>query len=249
MKREEQRDIRTKAKADAATVASQEDESKQRDKMIEIFSDYQMAVAAITESEEKATAANAELAEQIENLRSQKVELESVIATLKTEVDELKVAFQAEKDELVKSAEIATKEATDLKTKLDEMQKEAVVAKRVKDLEEAGLLLKGKPAEKQIARIKRMETDEFKDYVSELVILKEEWAVNASVSNTSVDDTPAEAETDDPEFDSANLSVAQIIKLKRASAALSAASRHTTDTLDENGVSTKLKTEIESLWG
>ncbi len=169
----------SKVKSTVAAVLA-EDEAVQKVKMEEVFNEYEVTLADLRDAEVAATEKNAELAAQVESLTAEKEALETEIISLKDELVTVKT-----------SLEEASKKSVDLEAKINDMEKEAAMQRRVKELEEAGLLSSGKSADRLKARIKGMDDEEYAEYKSELVSLREDWLKEVPTPETGVAETPA----------------------------------------------------------
>jgi len=252
MKKEERQRIKTIAKQLVASVSAEE-EASQKGKLEDLFSDYETTLAEVRASEQAATEDNLKLSEQIETLKAEKQELEDQLKEKDVEMETLKASIETDKADLEAAVAEANKKVEVLQAKFDELEKAAMLQTRVKDLEEAGILAKGKAADKQLARITKMDEGEFKEYVAEFLSIREEWertVAEAAPSNAELDEEDNEEEDFEADLEDTNLSVAQLIKLKRASAAIASNRRGSNDTVvyDENGVNVKLRERYEEMW-
>jgi hypothetical protein len=178
-KKDERQKIKATVKSTVASVLA-EDETTQKVKMEEVFAEYETTLAELRDAEVAASEKNAELAAQVDSLVAEKEALESEITSLK---DELAIAKRAVED--------ATKKSDELAKKINDMEKEAAMLRRVKELEEAGLLSSGKSADRLKARIKGMDDEEYAEYKSELVSLREDWLKEVPTPEKVVAEVPA----------------------------------------------------------
>jgi hypothetical protein len=169
----------SKVKSTVAAVLAEE-EAVQKVKMEEVFNEYEVTLADLRDAEVAATEKNAELAAQVESLTAEKEALETEVMSLKDELATVRT-----------SLEEATKKTADLESKINDMEKEAAMQRRVTELEEAGLLSSGKSADRLKARIKGMDDEEYAEYKSELVSLREDWLKDVPTPETGVAETPA----------------------------------------------------------
>jgi hypothetical protein len=185
-KKDERQKIKATVKSTVASVLA-EDETTQKVKMEEVFAEYETTLAELRDAEVAANEKNAELTTQIESLTAEKEALESEIISLKAEIDSAKT-------DLVK----ATEKSTELEQKINDMEKEAAMQRRVKELEEAGLLSSGKSADRLKSRIKGMDDEEYTEYKSELESLKADWLKDVPVPEPVVADVPVAPVVDTP---------------------------------------------------
>ena len=175
MKIDERKKIKADAKAKVAEVLAQEDQPKMQAKLEELFNDILTELAAATVDKEKSIDDNTRLSDDLEALKTEKEGL----ATLKAD-------FEQKALELQKKLEEADLKIKELEGSIVTMKQEAALQARIADLEEAGLLTEGKAAEKQKARIKAMDDEEFAEHKAYLAELRE------SLAKTLGTNTPVE---------------------------------------------------------
>lgn len=254
MKKEQHMKINTEAKRLAAMVFAEKEVADQRAKLEELCNKYEAELAELTERERAAKDGNTDLSEKFEDLKTQKKELEGKLTV-----------SESEKAELMKKIEDSEKAINDLKAVVSKMENEAKLQSRIKSLEEAGILSKGKAAERQLKRVKSMDDEAFAEWLDEQKTLKEEWIEQAKASNKPKDpvkepakdpvkdpdpkDSASENNDDDDEedFDETvkNMSRADLIKAMRASAGLNLTSKKkaTSDDLDP-----EYTKKLNSMW-
>jgi hypothetical protein len=248
MKTDERKKIKADAKSKAAEVLAQEDQSKMQAKVEELFDDIMTELAMTKTDKDKATEDNTKLAQDLEDLKTEKEELETTKADLEAKAEEL----QTKLDD-------AEKKIADLEGRFESMKQEAALQARVTELEEAGLLSSGKAADKQKTRIKAMDDESFTEYKSELLELRESWAKKVEADKAEADKKSEEDKGDEgltaaelaelEDIDETKITASQMLKLKKAAAALNVASL-ATDSSEEDvlGVSSALIKEYEQLW-
>ena len=232
MKKEQHMKINSEAKRLAALVFAEKETANQQAKLEETLNRYEAELMELSEKEKAARDGNTDLSEKFESLKTQKAELE----------DKLKVSDN-EKAELTKQVAEFDKKIKELEGTISKMETEAKVHDRIKELEGAGLLLKGKAAERQLKRIKSMADEDFAEWLDEQKAFKAEVIeqakaefktkdVDADKDKDKDDDADAkgkdqasdkDADSDDnDDFDDTvkNMSKAELIKAMRASAGL-----------------------------
>lgn len=159
-KKEERQKIKATVKSTIASVLA-EDETTQKAKMEEVFDNYETTLAELRDAEVAANQKNADLTAQIESLAAEKEALETELVSVKDELAASK-----------RTLEDVTKKSSELEKKITEMEAEAAMQRRVKELEEAGLLSSGKSADRLKARIKGMSDEEYAEFKSDLELWK-----------------------------------------------------------------------------
>lgn len=167
-KKEERQEQRQQVKAKArSTVASvlAEDEVIQKDKLVELVTDYETEMTDVIASERAAIEKNTELSAQLEALETEKAALTSEVVALKEELAAVKTQLEE-----------VSKKNSELESKLVEVEREATLQQRVGELESAGILIsEGPAAEKQKAKVKGMSDSEFADYKEEFLAARDAW--------------------------------------------------------------------------
>lgn len=159
-KKEERQKIKATVKSTVASILA-EDEATQKAKMEEVFDTYETTLSELRDAE---VAAN----DKITDLNSQ-------IDSLAAEKEALETELQSTKDELAatkRSLEDVTTKSDALEQKISEMEAEAAMQRRVKELEEAGLLSSGKSADRMKVRIKGMNDEEYAEFKADLELWK-----------------------------------------------------------------------------
>ena len=151
-KKDERQKIKATVKSTVASVLA-EDEAIQKAKMEEVFTEYETTMSELRDAEVAASDRNTELTFQIESLTAEKEALESEIESLKEELVMTKSDLEA-----------SANKTAELEERISDMETEAAMLRRVKELEEVGLLSSGKSADRLKIRIKGMSDDEYAEY-------------------------------------------------------------------------------------
>lgn len=248
--------IKSAARSQVADIYAAETEDTQRQKMEEAFEDAKTQIFDLEEHLQAATKDNEKLVDNVENLKKEKEELEQV-----------KVDLEAKQAELQDHLDEASKEVENLKKQIEDMEKDAAVQARASELGDLGLLSRGKSSDRQKARIRDMSEEEFADYKDELLALREDWEAEMGKKSDKTKDLKSKDNSGSPdpeedenteelegetalesdEDDADTLSTAQLIKLRRAAAALNQESRSTAN-IDSRGVDLDLKAKFDALW-
>ena len=256
MKNKERKSIKAAAKSQVAEIFAVEDTAQQKSLLEDAFEEAKTQITDLESALETASDEKNKLVDDIEALKAKNEEL-----------DKYKTEVEKEKSELEKSLAEATKQIEELTKKIDDMEKDAAMNLRSSELENLGLISKGKTAERQKAKIRNMSDEEYADYKSELLELRETWEQktkdngdkgqatksddvkpdNAGTDDDIVDDDKPE-NTDDTvdDLDTKTLTEAKINELKRVAASLNKASSG--DNVDENGVDLELKSKFDKMW-
>ena len=159
-KKEERQKIKATVKSTVASVLA-EDETTQKAKMEEVFDNYETVLAELRDAEVAANDKITDLTTQIDSLTADKEALETELQSTKDELAATK-----------RSLEDVTNKSNDLEKKISEMEAEAAMQRRVKELEEAGLLSGGKSADRLKVRIKGMNDEEYAEFKADLELWK-----------------------------------------------------------------------------
>jgi len=156
------------------------------------------ATKKLTELAEALEGKNSELAvkeESIEALNSRIVELEGTITNNKTLLDEATATManletklsEKEKEfiELSSLNETLNNESSELKNKLNEIEKQKILVARVEELKESKVLRSGDAEKAQIEKVKELSNEEFSAYKAELVSLREEFIKSLAETNNT----------------------------------------------------------------
>jgi len=211
--------IKLSAKSKVAEVLSQEDLAAQKAKIEELFVEMETDMAELKVAKEAATEGNDKLSQVVEDLKSEKKELEATVKTLNDE-----------KDTLQKQLDESAKKLADIESKVTDMEKEAASQKRIKELEEAGVF----SGEKQISRVKNMDDEEFASYKEELLELRRSWEAKTAPKDKPSEDNKTEggdegkkakASVDNPEDDDDEVkltkkTLAEIMELRKTMASM-----------------------------
>lgn len=162
MNKETRQKIKTEAKSSVAEILA--DEVTQKAKLEEAIIEAKTMIADLQEEKSTVVADNTKLVDQLEEIKAEKSDWE----TLKIEKD-------AEIEELKTKVEDATKRVAELEKQIEDIKKESKAQSRTKELEESGLLSSGDHAKKQLTRIRDMSDEEFVEYKSELLELRASW--------------------------------------------------------------------------
>jgi chromosome segregation ATPase len=245
--KEQHKKINTEARRQAALVFSETDINEQKAKLEEIFAGYEATILDLTESETAAKESNEVLSVRHEELKEAKKVLESQITS-----------FDQEKTDLETKLEEANERAKELEGKLASIENEIKLQSRVKELEEAGVLSKGKSAEKQLDKIKVMSDESFAEYVEEQKELRSELLEEAKAmlkrndADTASTDAPDnDAASQDNTNDTGDLEVAkmtkkELIEALRASAGLNLPSQN--KSTESYSASPDYVDKVNSMW-
>lgn len=266
MKIDERKKIKSDAQAKVSEVLAQADEAQMKAKLADLFNDMLTELAEAKSEKDQSVVDNTKLTDDLESLKTEKEEL----ARQKTELEKQAV-------ELQQKLEAADKKIEELTGSIESMKQEAALQARIAELEEAGLLSGGALADKQKARIKAMDDEEFaehKEYLAELrsnlTKKLEEEAKTKTVETPAEEKKPTKekkdkeddedltaeaalAELADLDIDETKITATQLLKYKKAAAAFNVASSKTIsipDDFDSSyvGVDDATLKEYASLW-
>jgi predicted RNase H-like nuclease (RuvC/YqgF family) len=240
MKKKDPKKIIASAKSKVAEILSSEDLANQKEKLNDLFLAAETELSELKDAEEAAVENNSKMAKSIDDLKAKNSDLESTVSSLTEE----KKTLEAKLDEAVKQIEA-------LVEKISDMEKETAAMKRVKELKDADLFVN----DKQIARVKNMDDEEFADFKALLVDLRKSWEEkNTSTATDTSKPAAGDKEEGKPkESDSGDTSdsedeesitktdIASILKFKKELAGLNMTSK----VVEPDD---KMKAEYASMW-
>lgn len=257
-KNDDRKKIKAEAKKDAAELFSLDDQAQLQAKVTELLEESKAQILDLETAVKSAEDDKSKMADQLDDLRNEKEELEKSKAELEASIADL----QTKLDE-------STEQMGELQKKIEDMEQEAAMQVRIRELEDLGLLSSTK-ADRQKTRIKTMSDDEFAEYKDELLdVVQTREAAKSGEGEPSKSDKPdtkakagegdidpeaVDADVDleddleaDDNKSTTQLSAAKLIELRKARAAAYNAEK-SGEKVDEYGVDIELKAEFDKLW-
>lgn len=271
MKTDERKKIKSDAKSKASEVLAQKDEVTMMAKTEELFNDVLTELAEVKAEKDKSVEDNTKLTEDLENLKSEKDELATQKAELEAKAEELQQKLEAA-DERIKELEghlESVKQEAALQARVAELEEAGLLSagkaadkqkSRIKAMDdEAFAEYKSELLELRASWVKKEEEaktsdkpkEEKKETPKGKATPKKEEEEEEADEDEDLTAAAALAELAELDIDENKISASQLIRIKKAAAALNVASFGLQGSDDDEellGVDKEMLKSYEGMW-